>query len=249
MKFAMAKQGEIDFLRNCGAFDYAAGKPFSDPECGRYLLEMGALLYLLPPPPARLLDLGCGTGWTSCLLARRGYDVVGQDIAPDMIHQAGLNKQRYGVGNVQFVTCDYENLSYDNEFDCVVFYDSLHHAMSEELALSMAYRALRPGGVCVISEPGWGHARREHSLAAVRAFNVTEKDMPPRYVIRLGKNVGFRSGRAYPHMKPYGALLYGVRPGNSFYRLSRLPSFLRSLALAFYQLVYKRFDGITLLIK
>src|SRR5207244_11070644 len=87
---AMAKSGEIDYLKNLGAAGvwHAANKPFSDPGCGRYLAELGAILALLPPPPARLLDLGCGTGWTSVFFARAGYDVVGVDLAPDMIAHA-----------------------------------------------------------------------------------------------------------------------------------------------------------------
>ena len=39
----------------------------------------------LPDPPARILDMGCGGGWTSIFFAKRGYEVVGQDISQDMI--------------------------------------------------------------------------------------------------------------------------------------------------------------------
>src|SRR5947209_908993 len=95
----MAKNGEIGYLSKLSeaAIRHAVNKPFSDPGCCRYLAEMGALLALLPPPPARLLDLGCGTGWTSVFFARAGYDVVGVDIAPDMIAHAEENRDRAGV--------------------------------------------------------------------------------------------------------------------------------------------------------
>jgi SAM-dependent methyltransferase len=81
------KSGEIDYLKNLGphgsqgAFD----KPFSDVTRPKNLVDMGVVLALLPQPPARILDLGCGTGWTSWFLAKSGFDVVRQDIAPDMI--------------------------------------------------------------------------------------------------------------------------------------------------------------------
>ena len=55
---------------------------------------MGIIMQLLPATPARVLDLGCGTGWTSTFLALRGYTVVGQDIAPDMLSLARANQQR-----------------------------------------------------------------------------------------------------------------------------------------------------------
>src|SRR5438552_716108 len=129
----MPKQGEIDYVKNIGAeaVRHAFNKPFSDPECGRYLLDLGAVFSLLPPLPARVLDVGVGTGWTSVFLARRGYDVVGQDIAPDMIALAESNREQAGVTSLHFVVGDYEQLPFVEEFDAVLFYDALHHAEDE----------------------------------------------------------------------------------------------------------------------
>jgi SAM-dependent methyltransferase len=197
----MAKQGEIDYLRNLGkeGIQHAINKPFSDPGCGGYLMEIGALMALLPPPPARLLDVGCGTGWTSLFFARRGYEVVGLDIAEDMIRYANGLKQHGGITNVRFVVGDYETFRPEGEFDCAVFYDALHHALDEEAALRMVHQALKPGGVCVTAEPGEGHAQAPHSLRAVAQFHVTERDMPPWKIRAAGKKVGFRRFQTFPH--------------------------------------------------
>src|SRR5262245_39004338 len=94
----MGKQGEIDYLRNLSEPEvrHAKHKPFSDTGCGAYLMEIGAVMSLLPVPPARLLDVGCGTGWTSRFFAHRGYDVVGLDIAPDMVDHAEELRVREG---------------------------------------------------------------------------------------------------------------------------------------------------------
>src|SRR5437763_5973390 len=109
----MPKTGEIDYLKKLGAAGvrHAIDKPFSDPDCPRYLAEMAAVLALLPPPPARLLDLGCGTGWTSVFFARAGYDVVGLDLAPDMIAHAEANGTRAGLDRLEFVVADYEEMA------------------------------------------------------------------------------------------------------------------------------------------
>jgi SAM-dependent methyltransferase len=210
----MGKRGEIDYLKNIGAdgLRHATDKPFSDEGFARLLIDLGALVLLLPPPPARVLDVGCGTGWTSCFLAKRGYHVVGQDIAPDMIAEAENNVARYETGDrVSFVVADYEEMAFRSEFDAAVFFDSLHHSVDERAALRAVYTALRPGGVCLTSEPGEGHARSGHSVRAVRDFGVTERDMPARRIIRAARAEGFIDFRTFPHLSRWASRMY-TRP-------------------------------------
>ena len=214
----MAKQAEIDYLRNAGpeAAAQALDKPFSDPDCGLYLMEIGAVMTLLPPPPARLLDVGCGTGWTSAFFARRGYRVTGVDIAPDMIAQAQRLKEREGLANLDFVVRDYEDMAFPEPFDSVVFYNSLHHAVDEALAVRAVYGALRPGGVCVTSEPGRGHGQSAEARAAVARYGVTEKDMPPRLIVQLGRAAGFTGFRVYPNAHSFGRVVYSAARARSW---------------------------------
>ena len=154
------KQGEIDYMKKIGE-DSARGaydKPFSHFTCSKNLVDMGLIMSLLPQPPARLLDLGCGTGWTSAFFARRGYRVVGQDIAPDMINYARQNKTRYEAAELEFIVSDYESLAFDDPFDCAVFYDSLHHAVDERAALAERLSIVKTG------------RRTGHARARFRAF-------------------------------------------------------------------------------
>lgn len=191
----MGKQDEIAYIERLGedGRQHALGKPWSDPDRGRMLGEVGALLGILPPPPARVLDAGAGSGWTSCMLAMAGYSVVAADIAPDMIDLTRLNADRYRVQLDGTVVSDFESLPFADEFDAVVFYDCLHHAEDEVAALTAAHRALRAGGVCITLEPGVGHHKAEHSLRAMQHMGVTERDMPPSLIIKSGKAAGFRS--------------------------------------------------------
>src|SRR5205085_1649437 len=106
-------------------------------------------------------------------------EVVGVDLAPEMIRLANEQRDAFGLTNLRFAVSDYESLPYRAEFDAAVFFDSLHHADDEALAVRAAFAALGPGGVCIADEPGEGHARSDESLAAVARFGVTEKDMPP----------------------------------------------------------------------
>lgn len=195
----MAKQGEIDYLRNLGprgqalAFD----KPFSDIDCGRYLVDMGLVMSLMPRPPAKVLDLGAGSGWTSVFFARRGFQVVGQDISPDMIEMANRNRERNHLDNLTFVQCDFEQMPFREEFDVAIFYDCLHHSLDEEQAMRSAYAALRKGGLLITVEPGVGHGSTETSKMVMEKYGVTEKDMPPHLIISAGKRIGFTQAEVY----------------------------------------------------
>jgi SAM-dependent methyltransferase len=219
----MPKQGEIDYVKNIGAagLAHAVDKPFSDPGCAQMLVDIGIVMHLLPPPPARLLDLGCGTGWTSAFFARRGYEVVGQDIAPDMIAAARASAERQGITRARFVVSDYEGLAFEGEFDCAVFFDSLHHAVDEEAALRSAFRALRPGGVLVTHEPGEGHAAKPPAIEAMKRYGVTEKDMPPRHIVALARAIGFREARILVNSERLVLLGMGIGKTGRIARLAR----------------------------
>ncbi|NWK96627.1 hypothetical protein DM806_13340 [Sphingobium lactosutens] len=197
----MPKAGELTYLANLGegGREHSLEKPFSDPSCGIALASIGFIMTLLPPPPARILDLGCGGGWTSIFFAKRGYEVVGQDIAPDMIDLARENCARHGLSaRLSFLCGDFESLDLDGSFDAAIFFDSLHHAEDELLAIGSAYKALKPGGALITHEPGEGHATAPESIEAMRIYGVTERDMPPHLIMRRGKEVGFTDARILP---------------------------------------------------
>ena len=246
----MSKQGEIDYLRCLGedGIRHAANKPFSDIDCGQYLAEIGAIMSLLPPPPARLLDFGCGTGWTSCFFAKRGYEVTGVDISGDMIQYANLNKEKECLDNVNFLVGDFESIVTHDAFDCVIFYDCLHHAENILEALSSAYSALKSGGVCISSEPGIFHASKKVSIQHVESFNVTERSILPIKLKLLARKVGFRSSKVYPR----GMLINAIICPNKFSRSyhSLLQNYVVQVcALLFYMVIYKYFNGIVYLVK
>lgn len=196
----IAKQGEISYLKNLGADgqDHAFNKPFSDLNCGQYFLDIGAIVKLISNPPAKILDLGVGTGWTSCFYALNGYTVVAQDIAPDMIALAQENRRRYSVeSRLDLIVSDYENLPSGQEFDVAIFYDCLHHCEDELQALSAVCRALKPGGLLITAEPGLGHSASSASIEAMRKYGVNERDMPPKLIVEKGLQAGFSSYQVY----------------------------------------------------
>ena len=203
----MTKEDEIAYIERLGPLgrQHALDKPWSDVDRGRYLQEIGALISLLPQPPARVLDLGAGSGWTSCLLALSGYRVTSTDIAPEMVVMQAENAARYDVRLEASIVSDFESLTFDNEFDVVIFYDCLHHSDDEVSALRSAHRALKPGGICVTLEPGEGHHTAESSMSAMKHLGVTERDMPPSTIVKAARQVGFASHAV--HERPLDPLL------------------------------------------
>ncbi len=198
----MPKQGEIDYFKAIGkeGLQYAIDKPFSDELCGQMLSDIGVIMSLLPPPPGKLIDFGCGTGWTSCFFAKRGYEVVGVDISPLAVQYAEKAKTEMRLTNLHFIVSDYENIRLENDFDFAVFFYSLHHSEDYEAALKTAYNSMKSYGVCITCEPGLGHAKQKPSMDAVEKYNVTERDMPPKYIIKAARKIGFKKNETYPRL-------------------------------------------------
>lgn len=200
----MPKDAEIQYVVNMAKMlkvssaeveHHLVHKPFADSSRWTYLLDMGQIMKLLPPLPARVLDLGVGSGWTSEMLARCGYSVVGLDIAPDMI--AIARRRITGSLDLRFEVCDYEAPSDLGKFDAIVIYDALHHAEDEQGVLANAFRGLKDGGVFISVEPGVGHSTTEATRDVVAKFGTTEKDMPYEHQAELLRAAGFVQIRQY----------------------------------------------------
>ena len=107
--------------------------------------------YLLSHIPAyceAALDVGCGTGSFSRLLAERAGRVVALDLSPGMIEVARERSKQYP--NIQFEVADATRWGLAGEqFDCVVSISMLHHVAVDEILVKMA-RLLKAGGTLAI---------------------------------------------------------------------------------------------------
>lgn len=195
----MAKQDEIAYYHRLGEEGqrHSDGKPFTDAECGALLIDMGQALNLLPPPPSKILDVGCGTGWTSEFLSRAGYHVTGLDISPDMIE--ACRRLRSGQ-NLDFTVGDFEAISSSGSYDAILSFGSLHHCDDLNAALTSCFRALRTGGILLLLEPGEGHEDSETSREYVANYGLTERSLPPPVLRKNLSSVGFHNIQVFPRL-------------------------------------------------
>jgi ubiquinone/menaquinone biosynthesis C-methylase UbiE len=106
----------------------------------------------LPPPPARILDVGGATGVHAKWLAEQGYEIRIIDIAPRHVAKATADLGSLGVvaelGDARSLPLP------DNGADAVLLFGPLYHLTerSDRLqALSEAARVVRPGGVVAVA--------------------------------------------------------------------------------------------------
>ena len=94
----------------------------------------------------KLLDIGCGNGFVTCLYARAGADVVSVDITETAVELTKARLEIEGL-NADVRQADAESLPFDDEhFDVVVSFGVLHHTPNTVKAVGEAYRVLKPGG-------------------------------------------------------------------------------------------------------
>jgi len=97
----------------------------------------------------RVLDLGCGTGRLTILIARAGIEIIGADLSPTMLDTARVKASAAGV-NVHFVQADMRNFDLATQFRVILIAGNslLHLLTREELmqCLRTVRRHLAPSG-------------------------------------------------------------------------------------------------------
>jgi 2-polyprenyl-3-methyl-5-hydroxy-6-metoxy-1,4-benzoquinol methylase len=178
-------------------------KPFGTPGSGReHLAHFGEIVQDFQDcgvlPPQRLLELGCGSGWTAEFLAIMGYEVVATNLMPESIACA---RRRIASIEAKGVPCrlDYrvapmesvaEVLGEKGGFDAVFVHEALHHAFDWREALASAHASLKPGGwLFLFNEPNAIHTLSSYRVA--RLSNTHEVGFWPGEVVRALREIGF----------------------------------------------------------
>ena len=198
------KQKEIAFFDgHAAADDYDVFTPEANVRLIDAFVRLSGL-----EPGARVVDLGCGSGAFTALLARAGYDCVGLDLSEKL---TALGRRKYPA--IQFVEGDIERLPFPpTSFDGVLLSGVVHHFPDPSPCAAEVFRVLRPHGRFVAFDPNrrnpfmWLY--RDPASPFYSPLGVTENERPvlAREVAAVFERAGFAvsthylSGLAYRYV-------------------------------------------------
>ncbi len=125
-----------------------------------------------------VLDIACGEGYGSAMLARDARLVTGVDIAPDTVRHA---KSEYrAIPNLKFIVGDAARIPLpDESVDVVVSFETIEHHDRHEEMISEIRRVLRTNGLLVISSPNrivYSELANYHNEFHVKELDYRELD-------------------------------------------------------------------------
>ncbi|GHH82310.1 SAM-dependent methyltransferase [Streptomyces sulfonofaciens] len=112
----------------------------------------------IPKTAADLLDVGCGTGSLSCLLAGAGHRVTGVDLAPRMVDRARAKLAAAGLPGSFLVGDAMDPPTGEATFDVVLSRHLVWTLPNPAAALREWVARLRPGGTLILVEGRWRQA-------------------------------------------------------------------------------------------
>jgi ubiquinone/menaquinone biosynthesis C-methylase UbiE len=147
-------------------------------------------------PGARVLDLGCGAGWATRLLAQsaaggeQSGQVVGLDVSDEMIRLAQESSKAFR--NIQYIVGSAQRIPWqDNFFDRVLSVESFYYYPDQDRALDELFRVMAPGGrVFILINL---YRDNEYSLQWVDKLNVPVHVMSAAEYMEMFKKHGFEN--------------------------------------------------------
>jgi len=132
---------------------------------------------LVPPNALRILDVGCSRGELGASLKRPNSDrkVTGIEMNPDYCTTA--ESQLDSVICADLNSFDWDALSKQEAFDCIIFADVLEHLNDPTLHLKGAAGCLSPNGTVVLSLPNIRHVSAFYSIFLCGTFPQRERGL------------------------------------------------------------------------
>jgi SAM-dependent methyltransferase len=134
------------------------------------------LIPLMPAAPARIADVGCGTGSLAVLLAEAGYRVSGLDLAPAMVKRAQAKAAQAGV-DAEFMVADAIAPPWQvGSFDAVLARHVLWALPDPAIGLDAWLELLKPDGRVILIEGRWWNGAGLAGRDVLRLFESRGRD-------------------------------------------------------------------------
>ncbi len=214
---ASATEIPQDWYRSAFPPEETLKRPWADrtgAEVDRALAMLGA------QGGERVLDMACGTGRHSHELARRGFEVVGVDISPDLLAIAEADAEAESL-NASFLAADLRQLDFDEEFDLVLNLNdgAIGYFETEEenhRTFEVIAAALRPGGGNLLQLPNVlyaeNHLPQTTWIAGEGMVELIDHRWEPRSRYLEGSTMPIIVGEVFEGVKPipFRQRLYSV---------------------------------------
>ncbi|MCB0085675.1 MAG: methyltransferase domain-containing protein [Caldilineaceae bacterium] len=135
----------------------------------------------LPTPPANILDIGCGTGTLSVLMAEQGHAVTGIDLSPAMIAQAAAKAAAAGQSiTFQVMDAAFPQLG-QHRFELILCRHLLWALPEPKAVLQRWSDLLKPAGRLILIEGFWhtGGGLHAHDIEAALPLHLTDVQIQP----------------------------------------------------------------------
>ena len=120
--------------------EYIVGKEILH-QISEYILKENQL--------GRVLELGCGTGYFSQIIAKKADYLIATDLSEDMLNIA--QKQLSDIHNIEINKADCKNTSYPSEsYDSIFMINLINVIENPEKAIQESYRLLKRKGIIII---------------------------------------------------------------------------------------------------
>jgi ubiquinone/menaquinone biosynthesis C-methylase UbiE len=159
-------------------------------------------IYKFAPPPAKLLEVGCGTGNVSSFLAIKGYQVTGCEFFPEALQLSWPDHVK--------VQGDANNLAFqDNSFDIVGLFDVIEHFQNDVRILKESVRVLKKNGIIAVTVPAGEELWSDFDTASCHKRRYTREGL--KHILLQARLKPFRID--YMFMSLYFPMKYLRRKG------------------------------------
>ncbi|AHG90017.1 putative 3-demethylubiquinone-9 3-methyltransferase [Gemmatirosa kalamazoonensis] len=134
----------------------------------------------------RMLELGCGTGWLTAILAQFG-PTVGVELSGEAVEAA---RARFPFA--EFAQIDIGSWQPEREgFDVIVSHEVVEHLEDQRAHLALARHGLRRGGLLVLTTPNADTVRASETPSTPLSDQLIEHVLPRRELVALVASCGF----------------------------------------------------------